>query len=67
MEARTYIVPIVQLASRVASWLFVAGLMLQLPMLTWVGIILFGLFLPLCLDHFACRVQCQRTGQRNYW
>src|SRR4029079_9393041 len=42
MEARTYIVPIVQLAAQVAPWLFVAGLLLQLPTLTWVGIILFG-------------------------
>ena len=42
MEARTYIVPIVQLASQIAPWLFVAGLLLQLPTLTWIGIILFG-------------------------
>jgi Zn-dependent membrane protease YugP len=42
MEARTYIVPVVQLASRIAPWLFVAGLMLQMPSLTWAGVILFG-------------------------
>jgi uncharacterized protein len=42
MEARTYIVPIVQLASQIAPWLFVAGLMLQLETLTWIGVILFG-------------------------
>jgi len=42
MEARSYIVPLVQLASRMAPWLFVAGLMLQLPYLTWAGVILFG-------------------------
>jgi Zn-dependent membrane protease YugP len=42
MEARTYIVPIVQLASQIAPWAFVAGLLLQLPTLTWIGIILFG-------------------------
>jgi Zn-dependent membrane protease YugP len=42
MEARTYIVPIVQLASQAAPWLFITGLMLQLETLTWVGVILFG-------------------------
>ena len=42
MEARTYIVPIVQLASKIAPWLFVGGLMLQLPWLIWAGVILFG-------------------------
>ena len=42
MEARTYIVPIVELASKIAPWLFVTGLMLQLQSLTWAGVILFG-------------------------
>jgi Zn-dependent membrane protease YugP len=42
MEARTYIVPVVQLASQVAPWLFVSGLMLHLETLTWIGVILFG-------------------------
>jgi Zn-dependent membrane protease YugP len=42
LEARTYIVPAVQLASKIAPWLFVAGVMLQLSTLAWVGIILFG-------------------------
>jgi uncharacterized protein len=42
MEARTYIVPIVQLASQVAPWAFVAGLMLQWSTLTWIGVVLFG-------------------------
>ena len=37
MEARTYIVPIVQLSSKIAPWLFVAGLALQLRSLTWLG------------------------------
>ena len=41
LEAR-YIVPVVQLASQTAPWLFVAGMLLQLPTLTWVGVILFG-------------------------
>ena len=31
-----------RLASQIAPWLFVAGLLLQLPTLTWIGIILFG-------------------------
>ena len=31
LEARTYIVPLVQLASQSAPWLFIAGVMLQLP------------------------------------
>jgi Zn-dependent membrane protease YugP len=42
MEARTYIVPIVQIASQAAPWLFVIGLMLQHDALTWAGVILFG-------------------------
>jgi Zn-dependent membrane protease YugP len=42
MEARTYIVPLVQLASQAAPWLFVIGLILQLETLTWAGVILFG-------------------------
>lgn len=42
MEARSYIVPIVQLASQIAPWLFVAGLLLELETLTWMGVILFG-------------------------
>ncbi len=42
LEARTYIVPLVQLASRIAPWLFVAGLMLEMPSLSWSGIILFS-------------------------
>jgi Zn-dependent membrane protease YugP len=32
----------VQLASKIAPWLFVAGLMLQLNWLIWAGVILFG-------------------------
>ena len=42
MEARTYIVPVVQLASQIAPWLFISGLVLQLETLTWAGVILFG-------------------------
>lgn len=42
LEARTYIVPAVQLASQTAPWLFIAGTLLQLPTLAWIGIVLFG-------------------------
>lgn len=42
MELRTYIVPVVQLASQVAPWAFVGGLMLQWDALTWTGVVLFG-------------------------
>ncbi|MGV1015222.1 MAG: zinc metallopeptidase [Methyloceanibacter sp.] len=42
MEARTYIVPVVQLAAQAAPWVFIAGMLLQMPMLAWAGIILFA-------------------------
>jgi uncharacterized protein len=42
LEARTYIVPVVQLASKIAPWLFIAGIIIELPILIWAGIILFG-------------------------
>src|SRR5215510_9147549 len=42
MEARSRIVPLVQLASQIAPWLFIAGITLQSTTLTWVGVILFG-------------------------
>ena len=42
LEARTSIVPLVQLASQTAPWLFIAGMLLQYQTLAWVGIILFG-------------------------
>src|SRR5262245_36157988 len=42
MEARSRIVPLVQLASRIAPWLFIGGVMLQDPTLVWAGVILFG-------------------------
>jgi Zn-dependent membrane protease YugP len=42
MEARTYIVPIVQIAAQVAPWLFITGVILQLETLTWAGVFLFG-------------------------
>jgi uncharacterized protein len=69
MEARTYIVPIVQLASQTAPWLFIAGTMLQLPTVAWIGIILFGassifalMTLPVELDASA-RAQRLLTSQ----
>jgi hypothetical protein len=42
LEARTYIVPAVQLASQVAPWLFIGGMILGFPTLAWSGVILFG-------------------------
>jgi Zn-dependent membrane protease YugP len=42
LEARTYIVPVVQLSAQIAPWLFIGGLMLNSPNLTWIGVILFG-------------------------
>ena len=42
LEARTYLVPIVQLASQIAPWPFIAGTMLQFSTLAWIGIALFG-------------------------
>ena len=42
LEARTYIVPVVQLSAQIAPWLFIAGLYLNSPILTWIGVILFG-------------------------
>jgi uncharacterized protein len=43
LQARTYIVPLVQLASQIAPWLFIIGVMLHLTSLAWVGVLLFGL------------------------
>jgi uncharacterized protein len=42
LEARTYIVPIVQLASQIAPWVFVVGVMLQYLSVAWIGVALFG-------------------------
>ena len=42
LAARTSIVPLVQLASQTAPWLFIAGTLLQHPTIAWIGIILFG-------------------------
>jgi hypothetical protein len=42
MEARSRIVPLVQLASQIAPWLFIAGVTLQSTALTWAGVLMFG-------------------------
>ena len=42
LEARTYIVPLVQLSSQIAPLLFIGGLLLDSANLTWIGVILFG-------------------------
>jgi uncharacterized protein len=42
LEARSYIVSLVQLSSQIAPWLFIAGLTFENVILTWVGVFLFG-------------------------
>lgn len=42
MEVRSFIVPLVQIAAKVAPWVFFGGLVLGIPMVAWSGIILFG-------------------------
>ncbi len=42
MEARSFIVPIVQIAAKVAPWIFFAGLAIGNAAIAWAGIILFG-------------------------
>jgi Zn-dependent membrane protease YugP len=42
LEARSRIVPLVQLASQIAPWLFIAGMVLQYSSLVWAGVLLFG-------------------------
>jgi len=42
LEFRSYIVPFVQLASKIAPWLFIGGVILNMPSLAWAGVILFG-------------------------
>jgi Zn-dependent membrane protease YugP len=42
MEARSRIVPLVQLASQIAPWLFIGGIILQSPAFIWAGVLLFG-------------------------
>ncbi len=42
MEVRSYIVPVVQIAAKIAPWVFFAGLTLGMSTIAWAGIILFG-------------------------
>lgn len=42
LELRSLIVPLVQLSAQIAPWVFIGGLMLDLPRLAWIGAILFG-------------------------
>jgi Zn-dependent membrane protease YugP len=42
LEARSFIVPLVQLASKIAPWVFIGGYVIGSPMLAWAGVILFG-------------------------
>lgn len=39
LEARTYIVPVVQLSAQIAPWLFIAGLFLNSTILAWIGLV----------------------------
>jgi len=39
LEARTYIVPVVQLSAQIAPWLFIGGLMLNSTTLTWIYLV----------------------------
>ena len=62
LEARTYIVPAVQLASNIAPWLFVAGAAAFDPGPGWDHSL--RVVYPLCIPHLAGRVQCQYDGAR---
>ena len=42
MQFRSTIVPVVQLSSRFAPWLFFGGIILEIPPAAWTGVILFG-------------------------
>jgi len=42
LQIRSAIVPVAQFGSTLAPWLFIAGFLLQLTTLAWVGVILFG-------------------------
>ena len=42
MRARSLIIPVVQLSAKIAPWLFIAGIVLGMNSLAWVGIILYA-------------------------
>lgn len=42
LQIRSAIVPVAQFGSSLAPWLFIAGLLLNLTTLAWVGLIMFG-------------------------
>ncbi|MFD0980104.1 zinc metallopeptidase [Tropicimonas aquimaris] len=42
LEMRNLLVPVVQLSAQIAPWIFIGGLMLDLPRMAWIGAILFG-------------------------
>jgi hypothetical protein len=42
LEARSYLVPFVQLGARIAPWAFIAGILFNMPGLAWAGAVLFG-------------------------
>lgn len=42
LEMRNLLVPVVQLSAQIAPWVFIGGLMLDLPRMAWVGAMLFG-------------------------
>ena len=42
MKVRSFVVPAVQLSSKIAPWLFFGGYMLDMPQIAWAGIAMFG-------------------------
>lgn len=57
MQIRSFIVPLVQLSSKFAPWLFFGGILLGMPIVIWTGVVMFGsstaltlLTLPVELD-----------------
>ena len=42
MQIRAFIVPLVQLSSKFAPWLFFGGILLDMPPAAWIGVIMFA-------------------------